>query len=130
MTSQDFRWYDLGRIAVTQAWSLCAAALLFICPGEMRAQAQKTVWSDSEKPIVEAIRTLGKLPDDERARTTKQLALQIRQLPAGLNKVRLANSLAHQSTEGDLGRDTLQEVGTTLAGSVREHPVSSGQNGP
>jgi peroxiredoxin len=130
MASQNFRWYDFGRIVLTQALSLCVAALLLVCPGEIRAQAQKIIWSDLEKPIVEQMRTLRKLPEDQRALTTKQLALRIRQLPAGLNKVRLANSLAHLSTEGDLGKDSLQEVGITLADSLREHPVSSGQNGP
>jgi hypothetical protein len=129
MTSQSARWKGFKRVVLSQGLFLCLAGF-FVCPGQLCAQAQKTVWSDSEKPIAEAVRTLGKVPEDQRAQTAKQLALQIRQLPAGLNKVRLANSLAHQSTEGDLGRDTLQEVGTTLAGSVREHPVSSVQNGP
>jgi hypothetical protein len=68
--------------------------------------------------------------EDQRVRTTKQLALQIRQLPAALNKVRLADSLASLSTEGDLGKDTLQEVATTLADSVREQPVPVNQSGP
>ena len=129
MTSQSARWKGVERVVLVQGLFLCVAAL-FVCSGQLRAQAQKPVWTDTEKPIVEAMRTLRKLPEDQRARTTKQLALQIRQLPAGLNKVRLANSLANLSTEGDLGKDTLQGVGTTLADSVREHPVSSGQNGP
>ena len=129
MTSQSARWKGFERVVLAQGLFLCLAGL-FVCPGQLRAQAQKTVWSDSEKPIVEAMRTLRKLPEDQRAHTTKQLALQIRQLPAGLNKVRLANSLAHLSTEGDLGKDTLQEVGTTLADSVREHPLASAQKGP
>jgi peroxiredoxin len=96
----------------------------------MRARAQKTIWSDQEKPILEQMRTLRKLPEGQRAHTTKQLALQIRKLPAGPNKVRLANNLANLSTEGDLGKDTLQEVATTLADSVREQPVPPGKNGP
>jgi hypothetical protein len=75
-----------------------------------RAQPQPIVWSDQEKPVIEKIRTLRKLPEEQRAHTTKDLALQIRQLPAGMNKMRLANSLASLSTEGDLGHDTLQEV--------------------
>ena len=96
-----------------------------VCP-----QAQKVVWSDQEKPIVEQLRTLRGLPDDVRARTTKQLALDIRQLPAGDHKVRLANGLANLSTEGDFGHDTLQEVASTLAESLQESPPPANQNGP
>jgi peroxiredoxin len=82
----------------------------------------KVVWSDQEKPIVEQLRGLRKLPDDVRARTTKDLALQIRQLPVTPNKLRLAGGLANLSTEGDFGHDTLQEVANTLAAALREQP--------
>jgi peroxiredoxin len=129
MTPQNFRWKGFGRIALAHCLCLCVAGLFFVCTGEMRAQAQKTIWSDQEKPILEQIRTLRKLPEDQRALTTRQLALQIRQLPAGPNKMRLANSLANLSTEGDLGQNTLQEVATTLADSLREQPVPAGRNG-
>jgi peroxiredoxin len=83
---------------------------------------EKTVWSDQEKPIVEQIRGLRKLDDEVRARTTKDLALQIRHLPVVPNKLKLAEALANLSTEGDFGRDTLQEVTTTLANAMREQP--------
>ena len=58
-----------------------------------------------------------------RAIATNRLALQIRQLPASANKVTLANDLADLSTEGDFGHDTLQQVTTTLADSLQEHPI-------
>jgi peroxiredoxin len=124
------RWKAFGGIPLARGMSLCLIGIFFVFSGEVRAQAQKIVWSDQEKPILEHMRTLRKLPEDQRARTTKQLALQIRQLLAALNKVRLANSLASLSTEGDLGQDTLQEVATTLAESLREQPVPAGKNGP
>ncbi len=82
----------------------------------------KVVWSDQEKPIVEQLHGLRKLDDTVRARTTKDLALHIRQLPIVPNKLRLAGALAGLSTEGDFGRDTLQEVTTTLATALREQP--------
>ena len=82
----------------------------------------KIVWSAQEQPIFDKIRTLRKLPDDERAGVTKQLALQIRALPNALNKLHLASDLASLATEGDFGRDTLQEVTTTLEQAVREQP--------
>lgn len=82
----------------------------------------KIVWSDQEKPIVEQLHGLRKLDDTVRARTTKDLALHIRQLPIVPNKLQLAGALAGLSTEGDFGRDTLQEVTTTLATALREQP--------
>jgi peroxiredoxin len=83
---------------------------------------QKTVWSAQEQPIVDQIKGLRKLDDTVRARTTKELALQIRQLPIVPNKLKLAGVLANLSTEGDFGRETLQEVTTTLASALREQP--------
>jgi peroxiredoxin len=87
----------------------------------MSALAQdKVAWSDQEKPIVEQLRGLRKLDEAVRARTTKDLALQIRALPVVPNKLKLAGALAELSTEGDFGKDTLQEVTTTLATALRE----------
>lgn len=85
-------------------------------------QQPPPAWSDREKPLVEAIRGLRKLPDDERATTTRRLALDIRSLPASPRKLRLASSLANLSTEGDFGRDTLQQVAETLAAVLHEQP--------
>lgn len=101
-----------------------------ITPLSIHAQGQKIVWSDQEKPIVEKLRTLRKLSQNERATTTKQLALDVRKLPAGMNKVRLANGLANLSTEGDFGHDTLQEVAATLAQALHEQPLPQGKEGP
>ncbi len=82
----------------------------------------KVVWSDQERPIVEQLHGLRKLDDTVRVQTTKDLALQIRALPVVPNKLRLAGALANLSTEGDFGKDTLQEVTTTLALALREQP--------
>lgn len=98
---------------------LIAATLFFILP--LWAQ-NKVVWSDQEKPIMQQIKTLRSLDDNTRSRATKDLALQIRQLPSVPNKLRLAVALAGLSTEGDFGRDTLQEVTTTLANALHEMP--------
>jgi peroxiredoxin len=91
---------------------------------------RKTVWSTQEQPIADQIKGLRKLDDNVRARTTKQLALQIRQLPVVPNKLKLAGALATLSTEGDFGRDTLQEVTTTLASALREQPPAGGPAKP
>jgi peroxiredoxin len=92
------------------------------------AADDKSTYSDQEKPIVEQLRRLRSLPDDARAHTTKELALQIRALPVTTNKLRLAGALANLSTEGDCGHDTLQEVANTLATALREQP-QPGKNG-
>ena len=86
-------------------------------------QRKEAAWTADEQPIVDQIHGLRSLPDDVRAKTTKDLALQIRKLPASGNKLRLALGLANLSTEGDFGHDALQEVATTLAGTLRENPV-------
>lgn len=105
---------------------LLSTVFLLILP--LPAQ-HKIVWSDQEKPIVDQINSLRSLDDTVRARTTKDLALHIRALPAGPNKLVLAVALANLSTEGDFGRDTLQEVTATLAAAIREQPPARGKNG-
>src|ERR1700722_7847698 len=117
--------------AVVLAAGLCffAAGLLPSRPASLRAQEEKIIWSDREKPIAEQLRSLRALPDNVRAGATKNLALEIRQLPVTPNKLRLANSLAMLSTEGDFGHEMLQEVATTLAAALREQPLD-GKQGP
>ena len=107
-----------------------AATLVLACPHALRAQTEQPAWTSQEKPIYEQIRHLRDLPDDVRARTTKQLAIQIRQLPVTPTKLVLANDLANLSTEGDFGHDTLQEVATTLAGALRERPAPQDKGQP
>jgi len=109
---------------------LFSVKVLLVSPLVVRAQKQETVWSPQEKPIVDQLHGLRKLPDDVRGQTTKQLALQIRQLPATKNKVDLANGLADLSTEGDFGRDALQEVTTTLSDALREQPQPDDKGEP
>src|SRR6266853_4868759 len=109
---------------------LAAAGLLLSRPPSLHAQPQKIIWSNQEKPIADQIRSLRSLPDDVRARVTKNLAVEIRQLPVTPNKLRLANDLANLSTEGDFGRDTLQEVATTLATALHEQPIQAKQGQP
>ena len=93
-----------------------------VSPLVVRAQEQETDWIDQAKSIADQLHGLRKLPDDVRGQTTKQLALQIRQLPASSNKLELASGLGGLSTEGDFGRDALQEVTTTLSDALREQP--------
>jgi peroxiredoxin len=96
--------------------------LLVLSATSLLAQKKEIVWSAQEKPIVDQINNLRKLDDKTRAQTTRDLALQIRKLPAVPNKLGLAGGLAQLATEGDFGRDTLQEVTTTLDLALREQP--------
>ncbi len=111
-------------------WRMAIGAAAVVLFGAMNAQAQdqKPSWTEQEKPIAATLSTLRKLPEDARAKTTKELALEIRALPAASNprKERLALGLAGLSTEGDPGHDVLQEVATTLATALKEQP----QTGP
>lgn len=104
------------RLVVSVALCLIACAVAV-------AQNGAPAWSKAETQIRDQISHLRSLPDDVRAKTTKQLALDIRALPKTQQKLSLANALANLSTEGDFGHDTLQEVTTTLADALREQPV-------
>jgi peroxiredoxin len=109
---------------------LCVFAVFLFHAQSLAAQRQQIVWSEQEKPIAQQIRGLRQLPDDKRAEVTKELALEIRQLPISPNKLTLAYGLANLSTEGDFGHDTLQEVATTLAAALREQPPAEKDNQP
>jgi len=114
--------------------SLLTAAFLitsaFCSSLSVRARNQDPPWTKKEQPIRDQISRLRDLPDDVRAKTTKQLALNIRALPKTQHKLELASALANLSTEGDFGRDTLQEVATTLTEALREQPMPMNGNDP
>src|SRR5690242_11454721 len=110
----------------TAAMVLCAAVVLYTAA----VTGQKIAWSAEEKPIADQIGGLRQLPDDVRARVTKELAIRIRQLPKQSRKTALAGMLANLSTEGDFGRDTLQEVASTLAEALREQPLPARKGEP
>jgi thiol-disulfide isomerase/thioredoxin len=76
-----------------------------------------------ESAVTKQLGNLRSLSADQRSAATLKLALDIRTLPAGPDKVKLAYSLAGLSTEGDAGHDTLQAVADTLAKSLAESPV-------
>jgi peroxiredoxin len=104
-----------------------AAGPFLLLPRTLVAQNQRPVLTSQEDAILKQLRGLRALPDDERAKVTKQLAMEIRKLPADGAKVSLANNLASLATEGDFGHETLQEVTTTLAEALREQPDQSAE---
>lgn len=92
-------------------------------------KAPAPVYTPAEQVIVDGIKSLRGTPDNERGAKTTTLALEIRTLPAGANKLRLAVSLAHLSTEGDFGHQTLQTVADTLAQMLIETPQPPARDG-
>lgn len=80
--------------------------------------------------ITARMKTLRSLSGTERPAATRQLALDIRTLPPGLPKLRLANGLASLATEGDAGLDTLTDVTLTLAESLAEAPIPASASKP
>lgn len=111
--------------SLSRALGLTVVLTSIACCSPTLAQQQTPNWTEQEKPIQAQIIGLRGLPDDVRAQTTKDLALQIRALPATPGKLALANKLASRATEGDFGHDTLQEVATTLAATLQQQPPQS-----
>ena len=110
----------MRRLAYAAAVFIATQLLVMLSP---LAQAQpQPQWNAQEQPIYDQIKSLRSLPDDVRAKTTKEIALEIRPLPASMGKLKLALYLASRATEGDFGHDALQEVTTTLAQAVQQAP--------
>ena len=97
---------------------LCFAVALVGAPVALHAQA-------TEASIAKQIQGLRAMPDATRIPAIMQLAKDIRTLPPGLPKVRLANGLSSLTTEIDAGLPTLNAVGDTLAQALTETPVPS-----
>ncbi len=61
--------------------------------------------------IAKGIDTLREQPDDKRPAVTLKLAMDIRALPPGMDKLELADGLSrHLATEGDPGQRTIRAV--------------------
>ncbi|MES1147145.1 MAG: TlpA disulfide reductase family protein, partial [bacterium] len=76
------------------------------------------VVDEAAKAIGEETKKLRSMDDDARAKATLSLAQRIRKLPDGDEKLALALGLASRATEGDCGRETLQEVTNALVDGV------------
>jgi len=84
----------------------------------------------TEGSINKQLQGLRSVPDAQRPATTTKIALDIRALPAGLPKLKLADALSHLVTEGDPGHDTLTAVAQTLAVALSENPLPAKKNVP
>jgi len=92
----------------------------------LHAQATKPV---SDADIEKQLQGLRALPDAQRGAKTGELAREIRALPASTRKLQLALELSHHSTEGDPGRENLQEATTTLGMALAETPAPAAKDG-
>jgi len=102
-------------------FTLLAAVILFASPIVL---GQATPAS-----IAAEIDGLRAVPDAQRPAATTKIAMDIRALPRGIDKLRLADGLTHLSTEGDPGRETLQAVADTLAQSLEQTPLPPAKDG-
>ncbi|HSY02954.1 MAG TPA: TlpA disulfide reductase family protein [Acidobacteriaceae bacterium] len=102
--------------------SLLLAATLFAVPAFLHA--------DNQSKIISRMQGLRSLNATQRPSATVELATDIRALPPGIDKVKLADSLAHLVTEGDQGQDTIQAVADALRQSLSESPVPAKKGEP
>ncbi|HVB87759.1 MAG TPA: TlpA disulfide reductase family protein [Candidatus Dormibacteraeota bacterium] len=116
--------------ALAAASFLIVTALLVIYSPPIMADSQEPAWTPAQAPIAKNIANLRSLADDIRPRATRMLAAQIHALRPSANKVTLAYELANLSTEGDQGQDTIQDVATTLAEALRQHPEPDANGTP
>jgi peroxiredoxin len=77
----------------------------------------------TESSIANQLKTLRAVPAAQRPAATIKIAEDIRTLPAGLPKLRLAVGLTHLATEGDPGQQALQSVADTLSQALSESPL-------
>ena len=84
----------------------------------------------TEATVIDQLKHLRGFSADQRPAATMKVALDIRTLTAGPQKVRLAGSLASLATEGDAGHATLQAVADTLSQALEQSPVESQDNQP
>jgi thiol-disulfide isomerase/thioredoxin len=96
-------------------WSVLGTALLLTVPVAALAQA-------NPEKIKKGIDTLREQPDNKRPGVTLKLAMDIRTLPPGMEKLKLADGLSHLATEGDGGKETMQAVIDTLTQALKETP--------
>jgi thiol-disulfide isomerase/thioredoxin len=89
-------------------------------------QAKKS----SESSITDQLNKLRSLSTAERPAATVQLATDIRTLPPGLPKLKLADALSHLATEADPSQETLQAVAQTLSQALAESPLPEKKDQP
>ena len=127
-----FRGIGLAiRIAFTSQHTRCRmryfngvlfSVFLLAAPAALHGQVK-------EASINKEIGGLRGVSDALRPAATTKIANEIRTLPAGAPKLKLADALTHLVTEGDPGRETLQAVADALALTLKETPQATAKDG-
>jgi thiol-disulfide isomerase/thioredoxin len=84
----------------------------------------------AESSISKQLDGLRQLPEAQTPAAALKAATDIRALPAGEAKVRLADTLAHLVTEGDLGAEALQATADALSEALAGSPVPAKKDQP
>jgi len=105
-------------------------AMVIVAPLALRGQASES----SINKQLQALRVLPgptggpnaskavAIPEAQRPAAIMQAAKDIRSLPAGSGKVKLADALFHVATVGEAGRDAIQATADTLVQTLTETP--------
>jgi peroxiredoxin len=100
-----------------------AAAMFPPAPAAPRPAAGRPTPPPELAAISRSMGQMRGLPTDEdRARLVLQTVADIRALPSGMSKLGPISSLANLATEGDLGKEALDAVASTLALALKETP--------
>ena len=97
------------------------AVIIFCAAPSASAQA-------TPQAIANGIKQLRSLNTVQRPVATLRLAGEVNTLPAGADKLKLADMLSNLVTEGDQGHTTIQAVASTLANALSQAPIPA-QNG-
>lgn len=84
----------------------------------------------SVSTITNGIMGLRSLSAQQRPIETVKLAGEVNALPAGMDKLKLADALSNLVTEGDQGHATIQAVANTLSNALSQTPVPSKNGQP
>jgi thiol-disulfide isomerase/thioredoxin len=99
------------------------ALILFLTAGLQAKQP-------TEYSITQQLDKLQSLSGAESVTATLQIATDIRTLPSGMEKVKLADTLSHMATGSDPSPQLLQAVATTLSQALSEHPLPEKKEQP
>ena len=101
------------------AASTALSLLLWSYPAVAQQQTPPS-YTPAEQEILNGIKTLRSLPDDEWTKSVGKLVRETSQLPESAGRVRLISALGNLATEGDAGHDTLQLLANLLAQAAKE----------
>jgi peroxiredoxin len=113
--------------AALERWNLSAPLTVKSIALSRNAGAAPPKQDGPDAAISKQLSQMRGLPTDaDRARLVLQMVKQIRELPAASARVSWASSVATLSTEGDLGKEALGAVASTLADALQQAPAPTG----